>query len=1126
MKQTPKGPTFSASDLLGFMACGHYTTLGLLNLETPIEKAQDDEQAQLIQDKGDEHERDYLRALEQSGVSVANIPQKVSLEERVSATFSAMQSGADIVYQAAFSDGNLMGYADFLRRVETPSRLGNYSYEVIDTKLARSPKAKFAIQLCFYSRLLAKVQGIEPKYAYIVLGTREEVTLRLDDYRYYFEELLGRFLEHCQQRPATRPEPCNFCDLCPWRDHCHAQWEAEDHLSFVANIQRGQIDKLRAAGIDTLEQLATTSVDTAIPKLAKATWEQLHQQARLQYKARQEGKPLVEVLPLDPNGERGFYRMPEPSPADLFFDMEGDPLEVGGLEYLFGVYYFGDNGREQFKPFWAHTRREEKQAFEDFIDFVTAHLTKHPDAYIYHYAAYEQTALKKLMSLHGTREAEVDDLLRQGKLVDLYRIVREAIRVSEPSYSIKNLEVFYREAREGDVKNAGASIVYYERWRATREQRWLDDIEAYNRVDCESTYQLQQWLLGLLPDDITLHTGAATAGESPKSDNIKAHEEELAKYEAALVREDDDVDKKELHELTYQLLDFHRRNDKPAWWAMFSRRDMTDTELLDDAEAIAMATELPDHPREDIKKSEVVTYTFPDQEFKLKKGEYLINVHTLETAGEVVDLDLNTRIVRLKRAKSRGPLPEILSLGPGGPINSGVIAKALFRFADSVVAGDKKYMATKALLCKQAPSVQGIRKGAALVTEKDVSPETVADVVARMQNSYLFIQGPPGSGKTYTGSYVIVDLIRRGYRIGVTSNSHKAINNLLAGVEKWAKKLGVDFTGTKKARRQNPDSYFDGDFISSAETNDEAIIELASGGSLVAGTAWFISRSDMNSQLDYLFVDEAGQVALANLIAMATSAKNLVLLGDQMQLGQPIQGVHPGRSGESSLEYLLEGRATIPDDRGIFLPLTYRMHPDVTQFISDAIYDSRLHAAKETRRQKLVNKKGLPCNFKQPGIVVMEVESEGCSQHNEPEASAIREQYQALLGQSFVDRDGNRGTLSEENILVVAPYNMQVNLLKQTLGDKARVGTVDKFQGQEAEVVFISMATSSQEYLPRFIDFLFSRNRLNVAISRARILAVLAISPDLTKIECNTLEQMALVNTLCWVKKYAVRNSW
>jgi uncharacterized protein len=249
---------------------------------------------------------------------------------------------------------------------------------------------------------------------------------------------------------------------------------------------------------------------------------------------------------------------------------------------------------------------------------------------------------------------------------------------------------------------------------------------------------------------------------------------------------------------------------------------------------------------------------------------------------------------------------------------------------------------------------------------------------------------------------------------------------------------------------------------------------------------------------------------------MATSANNIVLLGDQMQLAQPVEGLHPGESGDSVLDYLLQGQATIPPEQGIFLENTWRMHPAVCSFISDAVYGGRLKSHPKTEQRILVLNSSADTALKPAGIHFEAITHEGCVQDSEEEAERVKQLYESLLQQHYIDDKGAEQPITPDNILVVSPYNMQVNLLKQVLGDDARVGTVDKFQGQEAEVVIISMATSSGDEMPRNIDFLFSKNRLNVAISRAKCLAILIASPALFSVQCRTPEEIALVNTLCW----------
>ncbi|MDW7773730.1 MAG: TM0106 family RecB-like putative nuclease [Desulfobulbaceae bacterium] len=1116
---------YSASDVVNFLECEHLTTLDLVDLDTPLPRTEDDDEARLIKAKGIAHEADFVEVLKRRHGSFIDISQKGSdLQTFVQETLDAMHAGVEIIYQAALRDGCFVGHADFLRRVPHPSKLGDFSYEVLDTKLSRSTKAKFVIQLAFYSALVARVQGTPPRMMHVVLGDRSEKGFPYADYSRYFSTLAQRFLDRVRTGPDadSYPVPCTYCDVCRWRGLCEEQRVKDDHLCQVANITKIQIKKLQAQGVATLEALAVLPHETRIPKMAAATLEKLISQAALQLQARRTGENQLEILPQkDP--KRGFGRLPLPAEGDLFFDMEGDPLEEEGLEYLFGLYFVA-KGEARYKSFWAHYRAEEKRAFEEFMDFVTSHLRLHPGAHIYHYAHYEETALKKLMSLHGTREAEVDNLLRTGKLVDLYRVVRESIRVSEPAYSIKNIELFYLGDRSGEVKSAGASIVYYERWKETGDPQLLKDIEQYNHEDVRSTYELRQWLLTLRPAQLPWSNELDREEAIPESGELTESEIRLIPYRERLVdtlpeERSTWTQNDRLRELTYQLLDFHRRADKPVWWAMFSRSEMTEDELIEDIECIGGLTLDKKKPPRREKRSFIYSCFFPEQETKLKTGD---NALCIETSARINDLTVDefSRTVTFKYSSRNDPLPERFSIGPTGPISSKVITDALFRFADSMIAQDRKYPAIEAILRRALPNIRGHEPGRTVIDENQELLQQVINTIAALDQSYLFIQGPPGAGKTYTGTHVIVELLKRGLRVGVSSNSHKAINNLLKGVEEIALADNFSFSGAKKSNRDKPDSLLEGKLIEDVFNNDEVI---RGDYQLIAGTAWLLARPDFDRHLNFLFVDEAGQVSLANLLAMGTSARNIVLFGDQMQLGQPIQGVHPGRSGESSLEYLLDGQATIPPERGVFLKTTWRMHPDVCRFISDAVYEGRLEPEPRNARQTLLLGPDAHPALSATGLRFLPVEHDACSQCSREEADLVKELIQSLLEQHYLDKERKKHPLTLDNILVVAPYNMQVNLLKKVLPEGARVGTVDKFQGQEAEVVIISMATSSGEYLPRYISFLYSKNRLNVAISRAKCLALLIANPALMAIKCAKPEEMALVNTLCWVKEYSSR---
>ena len=1116
------------SDLVTFLGCYHASFLDVKalseelskELSEDMDKAEASEIGQLLQKKGLEHEAAYLQQLKDEGKTVVEIPKNRNLQDRAQLTLEAMQSGADVIYQAVFfappeEKIGLRGDADFLMKCDTPSSLGDFSYEVLDTKLARTAVPKHIMQLCVYSELLTDLQGPRPANMHLFLGDHEKHSFRVADFLYYYTRARDRFEHHLQNLPTdSYPEPCSHCTFCHWREGCKAQWEQDDHLSLVANIQRSQMDKLRKAGIRTVADLAATPPDTKIPDLSRDVFLRLRSQAALQHHKATTGEDKCEIIPFPPDASRpwGFTRMPVPDDGDLFFDMEGDPLYPNGLEYLFGVYYLKD-GEKLFKPFWAHDEKQEKETYLRFMGFLADHLAEHPHAHIYHYNHYETTALKRLACRYAACEEQLDNLLRNQKFIDLYLVVRESIRTSELGYSIKNLETFYMGKRANAVATAADSIIVYNEWRETGADELLQAIADYNEVDCVSTYLLRDWLLSLKPEDAPWFKGLPEYAEEEEPQR-KDWEIEYEDYQSRLGVTDDNPSP--INQRLSHLLEFHNREAKPQWWSSFERQNKFEDELIDDTECLGGLQQIGAPEPE--KRSLIYSYRFPSQEYKLKVGAQAVHTAVMENAGTIVEIDEDACIVKIKRGATKDSLPESLSIGPPRPIDSKIIRSAIYRYADHVLeAPDTTHAATE-LLARHVPRIQDKQPGEAVITSDDLQGDAL-EAIAALDNSYLFIQGPPGAGKTYISSHIIVDLIRRGKKIGVTSNSHKAIHNLLEKVESVAAEKGVQFHGIKKASGGNNETIFAGQFIRS----ETKIDNMSLGADLFAGTAWTFASphfADENNapQLDYLFIDEAGQVATANVVAMATATRNIILVGDQMQLGQPIQGTHPGEAGLSVLEFLLGDHSTISAERGLFLGQTRRMCPGICRFISDAFYDGRL-TAHESIAVRSLNLQGV--DLPNEGIVMIAAEHEGCSQKSVEEGDIIKAKYHALLGQKFTDRDGSTRPITEDDILVVTPYNVQVNYLRSLLPDNARVGTVDKFQGQEAPIVLISMVTSSAEDLPRNIEFLYSKNRLNVAVSRAQCLAVVVANPKLLEIPCGTIQQMKLVNTFCWLDEYA-----
>ena len=1105
MRRRDDAIILSATDLTRFQGCAHAIALDLRELRgEPLTRAEDSATAKLIQDKGHAHEAAFFQSLEDAGNSVQSIEKdNVTFEEAHLATQRALAEGPDYIYQAALAGGRWSGYADFLERVSRPSRLGAYSYEIIDTKLKRSPDPKHVIQLALYSDLLAEEQGVASEYIHVVLGDRRRVSLRLADYRSYVGHLRRRLEEFIDSPPPTRPEPVAACELCCWREHCAGEWDRTDNLCLLPGIRKSQRQKLEAAGVATIAGLAACI--TKVPKLADETLARLRVQAKLRTARRAGGAPAFRLRPFEPG--KGLLRLPKPAPGDLFFDMEGDPLIEDGLEYLFGVYS-ENSGAGQFRAYWAHDRAQEREATERVLTFFREHMWAHPGAHIYHYGAYETTALKRLSSAHGVGEAPLDQLLREQRFVDLYRIIHQGLVTSESGASLKDLEVLYGYERPHEVATAGDSIVAYETWRESRDAAILEHIRAYNEADCRSTKSLRDWLVSAVrPAHLPWWEPNAAVSdhgtEDARTTQAEQEREELRRQLGAVTG----PLAGEPAELLFELAWYHQREDKPQWWAMFDRAERDTEELIEDRDSLGGLEAIGEARPE--KRSRVRTYRYPAQETKLREDA---NVRVKDGLKQVTitRFDPEACEVDVKFGPSAGEPPDRLDLIPSGPLGNEVLRDAVRRVAADVFCGGRRYRALEALLARELPCLAAHTSGTPLIDQAaDVVEETVK-AVGRMDSTYLPIQGPPGTGKTYVASRAIVALLGQGKRVAVTSNSHKAIGNLMAAVAARAREQKFALRAIQKV--SNGESPPD-PAVEITDDNDDARL---AAYPLVAGTAWLLAREEHDQQFDYLFVDEAGQVALANVVAAGASARNLVLVGDPMQLAQPVQGKHPGQSASSGLAYILDRYATVPPERGIFLPVSRRLHPLICSYISAVVYDGRLKSDEDAAQQRLVLDRSIS-TLPPAGLRFVPVIHSGNSQSSEEEAAALCKVYGRLIGQGFRDRDDKVRRMTEADILVVTPYNAQVNLLRRKLPSGARVGTVDKFQGQEAPVCFVSMVTSSGDELPRDIEFLFSVNRLNVAISRAQALAIVFASPRLLDVQCRTIDEMRLVNALCAV---------
>jgi uncharacterized protein len=1127
---------YSASDLNDYLECKRLTELEGLVARGQLEPPQrNDERSELIRRKGNEHERRHLAGLldryreevVEFERSEAGIEQYRQAEQ---GTLEAMRAGKRIIYQATFFDGEFIGYADFLRRVSTPSNLGNYGYEVVDTKLALAPKAYYLVQLCNYSEHVARLQGLLPEFGHVVFGDGTEGRFRTNDYMAYYRHLKRAFLDFVNDPALAQlenareyPHRVRHCKYCEWNEACTFVRKHDDHLSLVAWMRRDQIAKLEAAGITRVTELAAATEERRPEGMSAETFAKLRRQASLQVRGRETRQAHYELLEQLP--PLGFSLLPAPSAGDVFFDMEGDPLfEPGrGLEYLFGCWMPDDD--PAFRAFWGTSRGEEKRAFEAFVDFVVERRKRYPSLHVYHYANYEKSALRRLAQEHRTREGEVDDLLRAGVLVDLFAVVRQSLVISEDGYGLKKLERFYDLVRETEVKKGDDSIVMFERWMLERDQHILDDIEAYNRDDCRSTYLLREWLLARRLEasskfgiDFPFYEHRVTAPtlESREEEGRRSglERELLANVLVPKTQEEYELmsEGRRAQYLLGSLLAYHVREEKPQWWAYFDRCENVDDLLEFDREAIAGLALRENAPAEELKRSKIYTYSFPDQHHKMGPG----NAKDPRTRKgyTIVSIDDERNALRLKTTAPSEEARGIRELIPAGPPETKPQRIALERIAKSFLAGElaERFPATNDLLLSRAPRLAR-HLVAGRIQPADVNAQSIGAVVASLDDSYLFIQGPPGSGKSTYGSSVICDLLAAGKRVAVTSTSHAAIHNLLHKVEACMHGRGLGFRGLYKHSSSNEGSEFRSKLpMGMIESIDANEAFAGDGYDLAGGTAWLLAREDLERRFDYLFIDEAGQVSLADALAVSLGARNVVLLGDPSQLAQVSQGRHPLGAGESALEHLLGTHQTVPQDRGIFLNVTYRMQSEICAFISDAMYEGRLHPSPDAGAHHVnVGTQRLA------GLYFVPVEHAHNNSSSVEEAREVVARISRLYGY-------------ERDIIVVTPYNAQRRLISSKLAEaglEVRVGTVDKFQGQEAAVVFYSMATSSGEDMPRDLEFLFERNRFNVAISRARALSVLVCSPRLLDISCRTPEEMALANLLCAFKeRAAVAADW
>jgi uncharacterized protein len=1092
------------------------------------------------------------------GVLVLDRPRRTTRAALLAAhdaTLQAAAAGADVVVQAGFFDGRFTGWADFLVR-EGRHTGDRPRYAVVDTKLARHERPTALLQVTAYADQLLAAGVPVTDEVHLVLGDHATTSHRLRDLLPVYRERRSR-LQDLLDRHQDAGGPVRWGDdrfrACGRCDVCAPELERRRDVLLVAGVRSTQATRLRAAGVRTIEDLAARRDPVA--GIGTTTLTALQQQAALQ--ARQDAVAAPGFVAFELVDPAAVAALPAPDPGDVFFDFEGDPLwaagEVGpdgqpavwGLEYLFGLVEAPAGDAEPtFRAFWAHDRAQEKQALVDFLDYVGKRRAEHPGMHVYHYAPYEKTALLRLAGRHGVGEDVVDELRSAGVLVDLYATVRAGLRTGQRSYSLKKLEPLYMpEARTGDVTTAGDSIAEYAHACALRatgdEAGWTSAVAAigaYNEVDCRSTLALRDWLLaraaevGVTPGrPAAAPAGDAADGADGSDGDAPEHDALVA---ALLAHADDPVrhvgarrtDDQQAVALLAASLGYHWREHKPFWWAHYDRlvadpADWTDARSTFVADGVRVLEDwhVPAGRRTRRRVLELTGRLEPGSELRagaacLGLFDRPLPAHARTSAagargwapGFTVEAVTSTgdgagardvlRVVEQLRGADDPHDRPPMGLGPTPPPSTATIAAALRNLAAGIADGLPGLPAQPALdlVRRRAPR---LRSGGALPRPgagPDAAVAAITAAVRDLDGSYLAVQGPPGTGKTYTGSHVVADLVASGWRVGVVAQSHAVVEHMLAKVVE----AGVDPAAVAKKPRTAPDPA-----TAWAQPRDTAAFgafyAAQTGGYVVGGTVWdFTNPGRLPADgLDLLVVDEAGQFCLANTFAVSAAARNLLLLGDPQQLPQVSQGHHPEPVDASALGWLTDGHDTLPAELGYFLATTWRMHPALCAPVSDLSYDGRLTAVDAAAARAI---EGV-----EPGVRAVLVDHVGNSVSSVEEAAEVVAQVRAVVGRRWTDpAAGVDRPLAASDVLVVAAYNAQVWTITRALEraglPDVRVGTVDRFQGQEAPVVLVSTAASSPADVPRGMEFLLNRNRLNVALSRGKHTAVVVRARGLT----------------------------
>jgi predicted RecB family nuclease len=871
---------YFATDLTDFLACRHLSTLERLSAHGMLKRPfTDDPMLEVLRARGLEHEAQYVATLRSSGKSVVEIVKNDP--NPFAKTLTALRSGVDVVVQARLEHARWAGWADVLLRVPGQSAFGDWRYEPLETKLATETRGATLLQLCLYAELLHEIQGAPPEYLRVVKPDTDFAAeiYRFAEFRAYFrlvrrnfEQAMAQPLPEFATKTMTYPEPVAHCDVCNWHSQCRQRWTQDDSVCLVAGIQKTQRRELADWGITKLEQFAILPLPfTQKPRRGSiATLERYHRQAELQLAARALEKPPYELLRIE--AEQGLASLPPPSPLDIFLDLEGDRLaEKGGFDYLFGYTLRDESGEYRYEAAWALSPEEEKLAFERFIDLVLERRLRDAGMHVYHYAPYEPTAMKRLMGRYATRADELDVLLRGKVFVDLYSVVRRGFQAGVESYSIKKLEPLYGLVREVDLQRASRQMKAVESAIARKDYQALtpemkDVVQGYNRDDCMSALELHQWL-----ESLRLDAEKQTGWPVPRPDPPTMEVSEELQGQLAQIRMVADAllaglplernAEQEACWILAQVLEWHRREEKVAWWEYFRLNDMPADEFIDEADGLG---QLKFEDRlEQTKRGVVIDrYSFPPQDTDIRAEDDIFLPGAKKPGKfatvEAINLSAGTIDLRKGAAKTEHHPKAVFT---HDNIRNADAISSLLRLGEFVrdhgIDAAGAFRSARDLLLRRGPRLTA---GVVLRLPDENTVQSARRAVRGLNEGVLAIQGPPGAGKTFSGARMIIDLVAAGMKVGITAVSHKVIRNLLKGVVEAAREESRSVQCLHRVSEKSPHPDAD---IEEETDSKKGISKILNGAhDVIGGTAWVWTKDVLAEAVDVLFVDEAGQMSL------------------------------------------------------------------------------------------------------------------------------------------------------------------------------------------------------------------------------------------------------------------------